>query len=221
MKHVLCILAIICCMAPVYAQDAPVELFNGKNLDGWVVREGPADIWYVEDGVLVCNGVDTVRGWLGTAEEYGDFELTLEWKIPENGNSGVFLRVGEEPRQEPAYDAIEVQICDDNGSNYTEVLDVEHSGGIYPLVAPSKDMFKGANTWNRFVITCKGPHITVVYNGEKVVDIRTNRYARSFVWNDRKRRPMFMRPKSGYVALQSHGSMAWFRDISIRRLDSK
>ena len=68
-----------------------IELFNGKNLDGWKIHG--TELWYVEDGLLVCeSGPDKEYGYLSTNEFYDDFELTLEFKQEANGNSGVFIR---------------------------------------------------------------------------------------------------------------------------------
>ena len=70
---------------------AQIELFNGKNLDGWKIHG--TELWYVEDGLLVCeSGPDKEYGYLSTNEFYDDFELTLEFKQEANGNSGVFIR---------------------------------------------------------------------------------------------------------------------------------
>ena len=65
---------------------AQIELFNGKNLDGWKIHG--TELWYVEDGLLVCeSGPDKEYGYLSTNEFYDDFELTLEFKQEANGNS--------------------------------------------------------------------------------------------------------------------------------------
>ena len=70
---------------------AQESLFNGKNLDGWTIHG--TELWYVEDGLLVCeSGPDKAYGYLSTDKYYDDFELTLEFKQEANGNSGVFIR---------------------------------------------------------------------------------------------------------------------------------
>src|SRR5438105_3792854 len=73
--------------------DGFVPLFNGTSLDGWKERQvkaGQEGRWSVENGILTAK---PGSGWLGTEKEYGDFVLRVEWKIVENGNSGVFFRV--------------------------------------------------------------------------------------------------------------------------------
>lgn len=86
MKKILLLLLIPCL---TFAQKS-VSLFNGKNLDGWIVYG--TEKWYVENGLLVCeSGPDKGYGYLGTEKSYKDFELTLEFLPEANGNSGVFF----------------------------------------------------------------------------------------------------------------------------------
>jgi hypothetical protein len=66
------------------------QLFNLKNLDGWIVYG--TELWYVDKSELVCeSGPDKQYGYLGTVDQYKDFDLTLEFKPEANGNSGVFF----------------------------------------------------------------------------------------------------------------------------------
>src|SRR5207244_4446986 len=98
-------------------------LFDGRTLDGWKVQAEkpvPDDQWTAKDGVLSAKSGTC---WLSTTREYGDFVLRLKWRIPENGNSGVFIRVpvlakGEQPHEK----GIEIQVLDDNGSDYVGKL---------------------------------------------------------------------------------------------------
>src|SRR5262249_6346492 len=86
-------------------------LFNGKDLTGWRVNEGGnLKIWGAEKGILYVNG--SGGGWLMTEKEYSDFELRLEFKLPEAGNSGVALRCGLKgnPHSEAG---MEIQLLDD------------------------------------------------------------------------------------------------------------
>ncbi len=75
----------------LFLSSAQISLFNGKDLDGWTIHG--TELWYVEDGLLVCeSGPDKAYGYLSTNAFYDDFELTLEFKQEANGNSGVFIR---------------------------------------------------------------------------------------------------------------------------------
>ena len=189
------------------ADDKFVPLFNGKDLTGWEVKEGKPEYWTVKDGILTCKAGS---GWLGTKATYGDFVLRLEWRIPEGGNSGVFLRVpGPVPKMSPSQTGVEIQILDDNSPRYKgKIKPYQYSGSIYTFVAPSKEMFKGAGQWNRYEITCKGDVITVVYNGEQVSQADASKLP-----------ALAKRPKKGYIGLQNHGSGVEFRNIEIKVLE--
>ena len=82
----------------------------------------------------------------------------LPWRVPENGNSGVYLRVPDiETDTLPTWTGVEVQILDDEGPQYQGKLkDYQYSGSIYEFVPAGKRVYKGAGQWNRFEITCKG-----------------------------------------------------------------
>src|SRR5262245_6950509 len=93
MRSLFCLLILVVPAVSRAGEDGFVPLFNGTDLDGWEVREyqaGDKDKWSVQDGVLTAR---PGSGWIGTTRMYGDFVLRLEWRIPVNGNSGVFLRV--------------------------------------------------------------------------------------------------------------------------------
>jgi hypothetical protein len=192
------------------ANDGFVPLFNGKDLHGWVQRgykQAAPDQWTVRDGVLVAR---PGSGWLGTEKMYGDFILRLEWRVPTNGNSGVYLRVPDVQTDTlPTWTGVEVQILDDDGPQYRGKLkDYQYSGSIYEFVPAGKRVYRGAGKWNQFEITCKGNVIGVVYNGQRVAQA------------DAARDPkLAQRPKKGFLGLQNHGTGVEFRNIQIKVLD--
>src|SRR5207237_8251698 len=116
-RSLLCLLMLLTpALANAGEKDGFVPLFNGKTLDGWEVREfknGDKDKWSVVDGVLTAK---PGSGWIGTTKMYGDFVLRLEWRIPVNGNSGVFLRVPDvKTKVSPSGLGMEIQVLDDDG----------------------------------------------------------------------------------------------------------
>ena len=182
-------------------------LFNGENLDGWVVIGPVKDAFTVEDGVLACTKAG--GQWLRTTERYEDFILRLEYKISEGGNSGIFIRATRYGN--PAYTGMEVQILDDAGKE----PDVHSSGALYGSVAPKKNAAKPAGEWNEVEITCDGRRIAVVLNGELLYDIDINDYAVPL----EGRTPLKERVRLGYIGLQDYGDPVWFRNIRIKVLD--
>ncbi len=211
MRPLVCLLILL---APVLAQagDDFVPLFNGKDLDGWEVREhnaGDKDKWSAVNGILTAK---PGSGWIGTTKMYGDFVLRLAWRIPVNGNSGVFLRVPDvKTKDSPSQLGMEIQVLDDTGPAYKGKLkDWQYSGSLYGFVPPSKSVYKGAGEWNRYEITCKGDLVTVVFNGEKVVEADMSKFPE-----------LDKRPRRGFIGLQNHGTGVEYREIQIKVLQGK
>ena len=84
-------ISLLLLMTTVCINAQKTNLFNGKDLSGWTVHG--TELWYVEDGLLVCeSGPEEKYGYLLTEKLYDDFILILEFKQEANGNSGVFFR---------------------------------------------------------------------------------------------------------------------------------
>jgi hypothetical protein len=194
--------------------DAPEgfePLFNGKDLTGWKVNEdGKMEVWGADNGILFVNGKG--GGWLMTEKEYGDFELRLEFKIPEKGNSGVALR--SPMKGNPAYAGMEIQILDNEWHkvNYKNLKPTQHTGSIYDVVPPSKDVTKPVGEWNKYRIVAKGRQITIELNGATIVDANLDDYKDRF-----KDHPGLTREK-GHLGLQSHDGRVEFRNIYVKPL---
>lgn len=140
----------------------PVKLFNGRSLKGWELTEPRAlSGWSVRKDVLVNDPVQEEGkphkhyGNLRTTKEFEDFKLSLEVKVPQGGNSGIYLR-----------GIYEVQVAD----TYGKPLDPHNMGGIYSRIAPSVAAEKPAGEWQHFDITLLDRHVTVVLNGQTIVD---------------------------------------------------
>ena len=145
---------------------AQIELFNGKNLDGWKIHG--TELWYVEDGLLVCeSGPDKEYGYLSTNDFYDDFELTLEFKQEANGNSGVFIRSTVDGTKVSGW---QVEVAPP-GSN---------TGGVYEsygrgwLIKPEKEKDNALNMgeWNKMRIRVKGDKIKSWLNGTPMISLK-------------------------------------------------
>jgi hypothetical protein len=188
-------------------QDEFVPLFNGKDLAGWRVNEGGnIRVWGAENGILFVNGKG--GGWLMTEEEYTDFEIRLEYKMPKHGNSGVGLR--SPLRGDPAYVGMEIQLLDD--PDYQGLRPAQFTGSIYDVVPPSQHVTRPAGEWNQMRIIAKGRQIVVELNGIKIVDANLDAH------KDRvDKHPGLMRV-GGHLGLQSHDGRVEFRNLYVKRL---
>jgi len=140
----------------------PIVLFNGKNLDGWrLVNPDLPNGWSVEEGVLINRPVQEEGkphkryGNLRTELEFEDFRITLETRVPPGGNSGSYLR-----------GIYEVQVADTFG----KPLDAHNMGGIYSRICPTVAAEKPAGVWQTFDITLVDRHVTVILNGQTIID---------------------------------------------------
>src|SRR5687767_7841506 len=130
-----------------------IDLYNGKDLSGWKKREPDARMsWKVVDGILTNDaphdnpGVDII-----SEKKFDDYEIYYEYKLPKHSNSGMYLR-----------GRYEIQILEDHGTEAT----VESNGGIYSLIAPTKNVSKPAGEWQVVYANIKGRKVNVWLNGE-------------------------------------------------------
>src|SRR5436305_1897699 len=156
-------------VAPARSDDAkPPEgftsLFNGTDLTGWKAT-GKMDVWGAEKGVIFVEKGG--GGWLLSEQEFGDFELRVEYKMSKGANSGVALRTPTEG--DPAYVGMEIQLIDDEGWP-SKLADYQHTGSIYDVVPASKLNNKPIGEWNTIRIVAKGSMVKVEVNGQTVVD---------------------------------------------------
>ena len=193
-------------------------LFDGTSMDAWRGYKAQAvpDGWKIVDGTLTkARPVEDIV----TKEQFADFELELEWKIGEAGNSGVFYR-GSEEEEHIYWTAPEYVLLDDIKArdNRTRLTCAGAVHSVYPSPAGH---LKPVGEWNATRIVAKGAHIEHWLNGAKVVeyelwspDWEAKVAASKFkVW------PKYGRLKSGHIALQGdHGGELAFRNIRIRTL---
>ena len=129
----------------------PVDLL-AAGMDGWKAHSGDAATWELTDGVLVNSG----RGAnIYTTGNFKDFKLHIEVNCPEGSNSGIYLR-----------GRYEIQVQDD----YGKPPHSRHMGGIYGYVTPSRNTARPAGEWQEIDVTLNGRWVTLVLNGETVID---------------------------------------------------
>jgi len=192
-------------------------LFDGKTLDGWKAYNGDEPVtWMVKDNAIYCNGN---RGGddLVTVESFADFDLKFEWKIVENGNSGVIYRTREGKQwRKPHQTGPEFQVHDEAGK-----FDKNSTGSLYDVYATStaKEVNK-AMEWNTGRIRISNNLVTHWVNGKIVMQCQMH----SDDWNEKvavskwKDNPYFGKSPFGHIDFQNHGHEVWYRNVKILRL---
>jgi Domain of Unknown Function (DUF1080). len=198
-------------------------LFDGKTMNGWrTYQNKPSDSWVVNNGTLYCKGSATnksdKRADLITNDQFENFDLSLDWKISPQGNSGIIYMVTE---QYPAsyLSGPEYQIIDDN--NFPEKLENwQKTAANYAMNPAPAAVPNPVGEWNHTRIVVNNGHVEHWLNGKKVVEYElwTDEWKKNKMAGKWKDAPGYGQSKRGHIALQDHGSEAWFKNIRIRQL---
>lgn len=193
-------------------------LFDGQSLAGWQAygaADRPPAGWEAIDGTLTrtASGGDIM-----TAEDYGDFELSLEWNVAVAGNSGIFFRV--DPSAPAAWHTgPEMQVLDN--ARHPDGRDPRTSAGAcYGLIAPPRDASLGADRWNHARIVARGPRVEYFLNGDNLLefDADSPQWKQLVAESKFKDLPRFGVPRAGRIVLQDHGDRVQYRNVKIRPL---
>lgn len=175
------------------------SLFNGIDLNGWNIHG--TELWYVEDGLLVCeSGPDQKYGYLSTEEYYDDFILTLEFKQEDNGNSGVFFRSALEGTKISGWQVEVAPPGNDSGGVYES-----YGRGWLIKPEPKKDKALKMGDWNKMKIKVVGDQVTTWVNGTKMISIQDEKIGKG----------------KGSIALQIHdggGIKVKWKNLNIKPL---
>jgi hypothetical protein len=189
-------------------------LFDGKSLAGWDVA-GNREGWAVEDDAIACmvkNG-----GYIYTKEQWADFILDCEFRTGPRVNSGIFLRW--EDLKDPVNSGMEIQVLDSFGRVKPETHDC---GALYDCVAPSVDAVKPAGEWNHMTITCRGPIMRIVLNGQQIIETDLSAWTTPGMNPDgtpnKFKRAYSTMLQKGYIGFQDHGGRVWYRNIKLKEL---
>lgn len=182
-----------------------------KSKSGQIIQPGK---WHtIGGGVLECS---SPCGYIWTKEKFGDFVVDFDFQVSKKCNSGLFFRTN--PRN-AVQGGMEIQLLDSYGRKRAGKHDL---GALYDCQAPSKNMAKPAGEWQHMVLTANDNLITVVLNGEKIVEVDLNQ------WTEPRKNPDGSKnkfktaykdmPRTGHIGFQDHGHKVWFRNIKIKRL---
>ncbi len=204
------------------------ELFTGLNLNQWEMED--PDAWVIEnDMLLTCQMKEVVdkkgrpkkvsRGYLWTKESYDDFILSLDYRLSEGANSGVFFR---SDAVNPVQGVFEILLLDN--ASFREKQGVKdakkQNGALYDAKAPASEPSKPAGEWNTLELHCKGPQVRVKINGIEVLDVDVTDWDTPGMNPDgtpnKFKSALKDLPRRGHIGLQNHGQPVWFRDIWLR-----
>lgn len=176
-----------------------ISLFNGRNLDGWVI------VGKNKEGFVARNGaIEWARsggGQLRTVKRYDDYVLRLEWKIAPNKNNGLQLRCPRANRNSKI--GFEFQMLGQKFDTPNE----NSTASIYDVLPPLVDASKPAGEWNTLEITLDGPHYKAVLNGVIVQDVNFDEVEE-----------LKYRLRNGFIVISDHGGYAAFRNIRLKPL---
>src|SRR5579863_5201747 len=216
MRNLLFLLLAVAALAiPGYSQTEKPwqQLFNGKDLDDWT-HVGPGNMT-VENGLIQTHGGMGLLYW--SAGKLGNCRIRVVYKMRDhNDNSGVFIRIPIEPREEwmPVHYGYEVQI--DNEAPGEDEYHI--TGMLYSLTKSLARPGKPGPEWNTMEITLDGPHTIVVLNGVKVTDYTEGDPVpeRKFSFEPQRG----TRPNEGYIGLQNHSDndVVFFKEVAVKML---
>jgi hypothetical protein len=191
-------------------------LFNGLDMSQWrnYQKDNVHEKWIVNDGAMVLTGKGA--GDLITRNKYRDFDLRLEWKISEGGNSGIFILADEEARIIYLH-APEIQILDNERHRDNKKAD-HLSGSLYDMIAAPAASHREAGQWNQLRILIQDKELTIWQNSVVTAEIKigSERWRRLIAKSKFKKWEGFGENTEGHIGLQDHGDRVSFRNIKIR-----
>lgn len=199
-------------------------LFDGRDLSGWRSFDGgaPAAGWKVRDGQLLLTKADGKMSCtdLVTADTYGAFELTLDWKVERGGNSGVLYLARNVPGASQLYESgLEMQVLDDAGHSDGKIP-THRAGALYDMTIPPAGAARPAGSWNHARLLVEPGRIRQWLNGTPTADVSYGdaRWRERIAGSKFAKMAQFGTFPSGVIGLQDHGEPVAFRNIKLRRI---
>jgi len=194
------------------SEEGFVPLFNGKDLSGWT---GSVDGYAVEDGILYCKPKG--GGNLFTEKEYADFVFRFEFRLPAGANNGLGIRAPL--KGNAAYAGMELQILDNTSPKYANLKPYQYHGSIYGVVPAKRGFLKPVGEWNYQEVRAIGRQITVILNGETIVDADLSKITETADGKGLKGHPGLART-SGHLGFLGHGAKVEMRNIRIKVIEA-
>ena len=199
-------------MPPAEAQDDEgfESLFNGRNLDGWV---GEVNGYETRFGKIVSRKGE--GGNIYTEKDYGNFVLRLEFKLTPGANNG--LGIHAPFPSHVAYGGIELQILDNTAEKYKDIHPYQFHGSVYGVVPAKRGFLAPVGEWNRQEVIVQGHHVTVILNGETIVDADLTEFIENGT-PDGKEHPG-LKLNTGRIAFCGHNDVIEVRHIRVKPLN--
>jgi len=187
------------------------SVFNGKDFTGWA---GPVENYEIRDGAIVCK--PGKGGTIYTKDEYDDFVVRLEFKLPPGGNNGLAIRYPGSG--DTAYQGMcELQVIDSEHPKYATLDARQYHGSVYGMVPAHRGFLRPTGEWNFQEVTVQGPQIKVELNGNVILDADVSQ-VKEFMGN----RPHPGKDRTqGYLGFAGHSDPVEFRNVQIKRLGEK
>lgn len=215
-----CLIVVFMCVfaAPQigHAEDITTQLFDGRTLHGWTNLDGGpvGEGWEVVDGMIHLKTLQQRSGAIVSDREFGDMDLSFEWKIPANGNSGLKYRVRKYGDRTLG---CEYQVYDDT-SKREEISLRQSAGALYGLFEPAANKpLKPVGEFNLARIVVRGNDVQHWLNGKIIVAVTIG----SEEWNQRVADSKFNEyegfalNRRGKIMLTDHGSQVWYRNFKL------
>ncbi|WP_228852498.1 3-keto-disaccharide hydrolase [Aegicerativicinus sediminis] len=202
-----------------------IYLFDGTNLDHWrgYLADSIYANWTIEqDGTLMFTPDPEGYKNIITKDTYESFILSLDWRISEGGNSGIFWAVSEEGKRPEAYETgPEIQILDNERHPDAKVAGGTHkAGSLYDLVAYPPEAINPAGEWNSCLIEInyKENKGSISINGNEPITfpVQGDEWQNMLDNSKFKGWEYFGKYHKGHIGLQDHGNKVWFRNIKIK-----
>lgn len=207
-----CLLTCVVTLDDAVAQEGFRPLFNGRDLNGWVLVNTPAATWSVKDEMLICTGRPT--GEIRTDRMYQNFILEVEWRhLVPGGNAGIFVWADDiTARGVPFHRSVEIQVLE---NSYGQSRGHTTHGDIFPIhgatmtpingrggsrAFPTEERSKPSPEWNHYRIECRDGAVSLSVNGKLVT------------------RGADASPRKGYICIESEGGVVHYRNMKIQEL---
>jgi hypothetical protein len=207
----------------------PQSLFDGRATDGWVEVTGKPispTSWTIDDGCLRTvitrgAGAQDIR----TTTVYHNFDFEFDWKVLANGNSGVkylIQRIDEWTNQlgrQARARGLEYQIADNNGPDAVEAI--RSAASLYSAIPPQPPTNPAIGQFHHGRIVVKDDHVEHWLDGVRVVSFDLNQpEVKKVIADNRKKEEQSKAPlRDTAISLQNHGTLCWFKNLKIRRLE--